>query len=137
MRPQNWKFSASRISLTLALLLIVAIGLWQAAYHGPGDRKDLRYQAWKLGIYPMNLDQATGTMVSDIWPDRLVVGKSREDLVKRFGYVTPLNQASDYVKYCYFNSPYYGKEVVILRRSNWMVVMQNGRATNLVLLKGC
>jgi hypothetical protein len=106
-------------------------------YHGPGDRKDLRYQAWKLGLYPFDLDQATSTMVGDISPDRLVVGKTKEELIKKFGFVTPLDQASAYIKFCYFNSPYYGKQVLILRHSDWMVVMQGDRAVDLVLLKGC
>jgi len=85
----------------------------------------------------MDLDKATSTMVGDIHPDRLVVGKTKEELVKKFGYVTTLDNASEYLKYCYFNSPYYGKQVLILRSSNWMVLMKNGRAADLILVKGC
>jgi hypothetical protein len=133
----QWKTIARKFFIGIVVCSIAGLGLWEAVYHNPGDRKDLRYQAWKLGIYPMDLDQATSTMVGDIFPDRLVVGKTREQLVKKFGYVTDYDQASDYVKYCYVNSPYFGKRVIILRRSNWMVVMNNGRATDLVLVKGC
>ena len=123
--------------MTMAVLIVTGLASWQALYHGPGDRKDLRYQMWKLGLYPMDLDQATSTMVGDIFPDRLVVGKTREELVRKFGYVTSLENSSDYIRYCYFNSPYFGTPVLILRRSNWMVLMKDGRAASLILVKGC
>ena len=123
--------------IATVLLIVTGLALWQTLYHGPGDRKDLRYQAWKIGLLPMDLDKATSTMVGDIHPDRLVVGKTKEELVKKFGYVTTLDNASEYLKYCYFNSPYYGKQVLILRSSNWMVLMKNGRAADLILVKGC
>ena len=126
-----------RFFLLVVLLVIVGIALWQVTYSSPGDRKDLRYQAWKLGLYPFDLDQATSTMTGDISPDRLVVGKTKEELIRKFGYVTPLEQASEYIKFCYTNSPYYGKQVLILRHSDWMVVMEDNHAVNLVLVKGC
>jgi len=131
------KLRVGRIVVGTVLVLVLGLAFWQVLYHSPGDRKDLRYQAWKLGLYPMDLDEATSTMVGDIYPDRLVVGKTEEELIKKFGYVTTLENASEYVKYCYFNSPYNGKQVLILRKSDWMVLMKDGRATDLILVKGC
>lgn len=106
-------------------------------FHGPNDTKDLRYQGWRLGIFPFDLDQATSTMIADAHRDDLVIGKTKEELIRKFGYLTPLDQASQYIKYCYFNSPYYGKLVLILRNSEWMVIMKNDRAEELVLVEGC
>jgi hypothetical protein len=131
------RFRVGKIIVATVLVLVLGLAFWQALYHGQGDRKDLRYQAWKLGLYPMDLDGATSTMVGDIYPDRLVVGKTEEELIRKFGYVTTLEDASEYVKYCYLNSPYYGEQVLILRKSNWMVLMKDGRATDLILVKGC
>jgi hypothetical protein len=131
------KVRLGRLIVGTVLLVVVGLVCWQALYHSPGDRKDLRYQAWKLGIYQMDLDKATDTMVGDIYPDRLVIGKTEAEIAKRFGYVTALESASEYVRYCYFNSPYYGKHVLILRQSNWMVLMKDGRAVDLILVKGC
>ena len=76
-------------------------------------------------------------MVGDSHRNDLVIGKTKSGLVERFGYVTPVDEASAYVRYCYFNSPYYGQQVLVLRRSNWTVIMKNGKTANLVLAKGC
>lgn len=111
--------------------------MWQLTYDSPGDRKDLRYQGWKLGLYPMNTDKALSTMTHDVFPDTLVVGKTKDELIRKFGYVSTLDQASTYVRYCYFNYPHNEEQVLILRSSNWMVLMKNGRATDLLLVKGC
>jgi hypothetical protein len=131
------RITTRRISATAALVILAGLILWQIQYGHPGDRKDLRYQAWKLGLCPMDLDQAVSTMVGDIYPDKLVVGKTREELVKKFGYVSSLSQASEYVRYCYYNYPHDERQVLILRKSNWMVLMNNGRAEQLILVKGC
>ena len=86
----------------------------------------------------MDLGEALATMVGDVYPDHLVVGRTRDQLVNRFGYIMNLNQTSTYNRFCYDTSPNYrGKEVLFLRSSNWMVVMHGGKATDLVLLKGC
>ena len=131
------RLSLGRLILAGVSVVLLGLVFWQALYHGPDEPKDLRYQAWKLGLYSMDLDKATSTMVGDIYPDRLVMGRTEAELAKRFGYVTGVENASEYVRYCYFNSPYYGKEALILRHSNWMVLMKNGRVLRLILVKGC
>lgn len=115
--------------------MLVVAG-WQILIVGSGDPRDLRYQAWKLGVYPLRIDDALGTMVGDPHRDSVVIGKTREQLVSKFGFVssTPGNQ---YVKYCYDNSPYRGESVLFIRNSNWMVLMKKGVAAELLLTKGC
>jgi len=137
MKLAQRRIGIGRIVISSFLIGFAALAIWQALFHGAGDRKDLRYQGWKLGIYPMDLDQATSTMIGDVHPERLVVGKTKDQLIKKFGYATPIDQAPQYVKYCFFNSPYYGKQVFMLRHSNWMVLMKDGRAEQLLLVKGC
>jgi len=121
------------------LLAIVALGGWWATYPGPDDPKGLMYVGWRLGLPTLDPDRALGTMVGDRHRDGLVIGKTREELVRRFGFVTSLDEpSSQYVRFCYNNFDYYRvKQVLILRRSNWMVVMKDDRAVDLVLVKGC
>lgn len=106
-------------------------------FHGPVEKKDLRYQAWKHGLYPFKVESALETMVAD--PDRnnLVVGRTAQQLREKFGYLRTIEQATPYEKYCYENSPYRAKAVLFLRNSNWMVLMENGRVADLILVKGC
>jgi hypothetical protein len=134
----RWIGRVSARSLVIAICVIFcAMAGWEVMFHGSNDTKDLRYQGWKLGIFPFDLDQATSTMILDAHRDELVLGKTRADLATRFGYVTSLAEASDYIKYCYNNSDYLGKQVLFLRRSNWQVVMNDDHAVDLVLVKGC
>jgi len=115
------------------------LALWYATYPSWADPKNPQYVAWKLGICPMNLDHVMETMVGDGVPNRnsLANGRTENELVEKFGYVTTLEQASAYYQSCYNNSYLKGQQVLFLRNSNWMVVMKNGRASKLVLVKGC
>lgn len=118
------------------LLILLAFAGWEGLYYGPYEHKDLRYQCWKHGLYPLRIDGALETMVVDPRRDTLVLGKTKEQLESKFGYVSSIG-ANSYVNYCYNNSPYRGSSALIIRDSNWMVVMKDGRAINLVLAKGC
>jgi len=124
------------VLIVLSALILLPTG-WELLYHGPAEPKDLRYKAWKLGVYPMDPEKALETMVGDTFPDKLVVGKTEAELRNQFGYLTPLDRASEYVKYCYNNSDRRGQIVFALRDTNWTVVMKDGRAQELVLVKGC
>lgn len=121
-----------------AALILAALGIagWQLLIVGPGDPRDLRYQAWKLGVYPLRIDDALDIMVGDPHRDTVVIGKTRDQLASRFGFVSS-GPGDAYVKYCYDNSSYRGESVLFIRNSNWMVLMKNGVAAGLVLAKGC
>ena len=116
----------------------VFVGLWTATYPDRDDPKNIHYLLWKWGLAPMDRDFALGVMTHDA-AGPLVVGKSEKELGKRFGFLLTLDQTNSYNRFCYFNSPSpgIGKTVKFLRNSNWMVVFENGKATNLVLMKGC
>ena len=120
-----------------AALIVILLGLagWQFLI-GPGDPRDLRYQAWKLGVYPLRIDDALNIMIGDPHRDSVVIGKSKEQLASRFGFVSSA-PGNSYVKSCFDNSPYRGKSVLFIRKSNWMVLMKDGIADDLVLAKGC
>lgn len=122
----------------IATLIVAVLGIlaWQSLVVGPGDPRDLRYQAWKLGVYPFGIDDALGIMIRDPDRDSVVIGKTKEQLVRRFGFVSS-TPGNDYIRYCFDNSPYRGKPVLFIRNSNWMVLMKDGVANYLVLAKGC
>jgi hypothetical protein len=125
-----------RILLMIVGVLILSVGVWELLYHS-ADPKDLRYKGWKLGIYPMDPDSALETMVGDVHRDDLVIGKTEAELIKKFGYVTPMSQADEYNDYCYRTSGRPLQPALILRKSGWIVLMKDGRAEELVLFKGC
>ncbi len=125
-----------RILTGVFAVVFVFVAAWALTYPN-GDPKNIKYVLWKAGIYRMNLDTAAYTMIGDSGRNKLVVGKSREQLRNKFGYlVTPAN-ASQYLRGCYQNSDWKNKEVLFLRQSPFMVVFDGNRATDLVLVKGC
>ena len=123
-----------RILLTLLATLLVAFAAWMLAYHPESDPKGMKYVLWKLGIYKMDLDLATGTMRGDAGRNRLVFGLSKAQLRERFGYLLTLPEASPYLREYYEKSAWKGRDVLFIRRSQWMVVFDKDRAVELVLV---
>jgi hypothetical protein len=130
------KLAARAAILALTFSIAVVIG-WILTYPSESDPKNIKYVLWKSGLYGMNLDKATGTMIGDGSSDELVVGKTRAQLRERFGYLSTPADASQYLRNCYQNSSWKGREVLFIRKSPWMVVFDGDKATDLVLIKGC
>jgi len=133
----SFKRTVRRSTLLSAVLVLLALAGWESLYFGPYESKDLRYQCWKLGLYPLQIDGALETMVVDPNRNALVLGKTQEQLVSKFGYVSSIDDADDYVRSCYNNSPYHEMTVLFLRKSHWMVAVTRGHASDLVYVKGC
>src|SRR5215467_4397640 len=108
------KFLARAFTLLL-VFLIAAVVVWALAYPSESDPKNIKYVLWKHNLYPMNLDTAVGTMISDIGREKLVVGKSKMQLQRKFGYLKSPYDAHPYMKSCYFESPWKGQDVLLLR----------------------
>ena len=87
-------------------------------------------------MYPLHIDYALETMIEDPHRNDIVIGKTKEQLASRFGFVSSTS-GNDYVKYCYDNSQYRGRSALFIRNSKWMVLMSDGMADGLVLAKGC
>jgi hypothetical protein len=113
---------------------MLTISVWSVAYSGE-DPRNIKYLLWKAGLYKMNIDSATFTMVRDSGRDKLVVGKTKEELQSKFGTLLTLEQVSQYYREGY-NLGWKGKDVLFIRNSPWMIVFDHGRATELVLMKG-
>lgn len=129
----------------VGLLMASIYGVWLALYPEEYDPKNLHYVLWKHGLSQrINLDNAVGGMTHDTWAVNIVKGMSKEQLNQRFGYIRTLDEAGPYLRLCYTLpdtvgelgiSPH-GKEAVFLRDSHWMVVLDGGKAADLVLCKG-
>jgi hypothetical protein len=125
-----------RILTGVFALVFVFVAAW-VLMHPDGDPKNIKYVLWKAGLYRMNLDTATDTMIGDGSHDMLVVGKTKAQLRDKFGYLLTPVEASQYLRGCYQNTDWKYKEVLFIRQSPWMVVFDGDKATDLVLIKGC
>jgi len=123
------------IAVTI-LIPCLLVGLWAATYPGYYDSKNVHYVLWKWGLVSIDLDRALSIMTHDN-SGPLVIGKSEDELRKRFGYLRSLDEARPYLRGCYRKSDWDGKTVMFLRGSEYMVVFRNNKVTDLVLVKGC
>lgn len=124
------------VAVTLAAVVIF-FGVWVSMYPSASDPKNVGYVLWKAGLYKINLDIATGTMIGDAGRDKLVIGKTEAELRAKFEYLVPPNDASPYLGSCYQSSRWKDRKALFIRRSPWMVVFDREKATQLVLIKGC
>jgi len=126
-----------RILVVTMAVAFFTIAAWALTYPSASDPKNLRYLLWKAGVYGLDPDIATGTMIGDSSSDRLVVGKTKLQLQDRFGYLVKPSDASPYLRSCYENSRWKGGDVLFIRKSPWMVGFSGDNAKSLILLKGC
>jgi hypothetical protein len=126
-----------RIVIIIIAIVLVFVAGWVLTYPSAGDPKNIKYVFWKAGLYRMNLDVATDTMIGDASRNKLVVGKTKLQLKNRFGYLLTVAETSQYLRGCYQSSPWNDREVLFIRQSPWMIVFDGDKATNLVLIKGC
>ena len=127
------------VLLVGALLLLTSAALalsWNLSYL-PGDPKNLAYRLWKAGFASIDLDLAADTMIGDAHRDELVVGKTKTQLEKKFGYMLAREQVTPYLRGCSQAPPWRDRDVSFIRKSPWMVVFDGDKATELVLIKGC
>ena len=109
--------------------------LWEATYAERYDPKNLHYLGWKYHLLPMDPHRALSIMTHDGKSDQLVLGKTRKQLQQRFGFILTKDQASPYLReYCAASRP--NAEVLFLNSNNYMVVLENDRAVELILCKG-
>ena len=125
---------------TLLVILVlgpfIAVEVWLFLIPNKYDAKNARYLGWRYGLPTLSTEDALLTMAVDSHHDDLVIGKSRDELEKRFGFVTTLAETDDYNRACY-REYHKGDQVLFLRKSRWMIVMQDNRAKEMIYVKGC
>lgn len=130
------KSLARTVVLVLTFFVAVVIG-WALTYPSDSDPKNIKYVLWKNGLYRMNLDIATGTMIGDASREKLVLGKTKTQLRETFRYLSTPADVSPYLRGCYQDSVWKDRDALFIRKSPWMVVFDGDKATELVLIKGC
>ena len=125
-----------RAVILLLAFVSVAIVAWAVTYPSENDSKNIKYVLWKKGLYPMNLDAAVGTMIGDKGREELVVGKTKIQLQRKFGYLKSPSEAHPYMKSCYLASPWKDRDALLIRDGPWMVLFSGENATELRLCKG-
>jgi len=129
------KYFARAVALLLAPMG-ASVVLWALTYPSGSDPKNIKYVLWKHDLYPMNLETAVGTMIGDTSREELVVGKSKTQLQKKFGYLTSPSDAHPYMQSCYLESPWKGQDVLLIRNGPWIVLFSGETAVDLRLCKG-
>jgi hypothetical protein len=125
-----------RAVILLLAFISAAILAWTLTYPSENDPKNIKYVLWKKGLYPMNLDAAVGIMIGDKEREKLVVGKTKTQLQRKFGYLKSPSEAYAYMKSCYLDSPWKDQDVLLIRDGPWMVLFSGKNATELRLCKG-
>jgi hypothetical protein len=122
-------------SVLFFVATISLVALWWALFPDKYDRKNPHYVAWKYHLLPMEGSRAASIVAIDADRDRLVLGKTKEELQQRFGFVLTVDQVRPYLRvYCAATRP--GKDVLFLNSNDLMVVMNQGRAVEIIVCKG-
>ncbi len=142
MRSNLWKGAAFLLGLCFlgfALHNVRYLTDWFLADgRSDSDPKSTHYLMWKKGEYRLDPDVALGTMIGDADSASIVIGKTRKELEGVFGYLTPIDQASDYDKDASrtMHPGVASDQIFVLRNSCWLVVFSNGRASQVGFAKG-
>jgi hypothetical protein len=67
--------------------------VWTFTYPEAGP-KNIKYVLWKHGLYGMDLDTASDTMIGDAGREMLVLGKTKVKLREKFGYLSTLSEVT-------------------------------------------
>src|ERR1700733_6654462 len=126
-----WKLSAAMSLIAGMLLTFCGLMTWVTMYSEDVDPKNSEYVLWTHGLNQnMNLDHAVDAMTHDKKPWRLVMGLSTDQLRSRFGYIRTLDESLHlgcYPANGFLGTWAGGKEVVFLRNSHWMVILDHGK----------
>jgi hypothetical protein len=128
-----------RWSLILIVVCIpfLFVACWAALFHDDYDRKSLQQILWRHDLWKIDKDRSLSIMTHAPDPDSLVVGKTRSQIEDKFGPLTPMSEASAYVRGCATQEELTSGNSVMLRHSEWMVTFSGDRAVKLTLVKGC
>ncbi len=128
-----------RWSLVLIVVCIPCLFVagWAALYSGYYDPKNIGFLLWRHDLWKIDRDRALSIMTHAPDPDSLVVGKTRGEVAEKFRPLTPMTEASAYVRGCASQEELTSGNSAMLGHSEWMVTFSGDRATKLTLFKGC
>src|SRR6266481_3869356 len=88
-------FESGDSSLAFSIAVVIS---WALTCPSESDPKNIKYVLWKSGLYGMNLDTPTSTMIGDGSREKLVVGKTKVQLREKFGYLSKPADVSPYLR---------------------------------------
>lgn len=116
-------------------LVALTFGIWWATYPDKYDHKNPHYVLWKHHLAAMDLDRASSVIINDPDRDSMILGKTKPELVQRFGYLRTPAQVRPYLRdYCWAARP--NSDAMFLRDRDLMIVFVNGRASEIITCKG-
>jgi hypothetical protein len=125
------------IILIVACIPSLLLAGWAALHNGYYDPKNIAFVLWRHDLWKIDKDRALSIMTHASNPDSLVVGKTRSEIMDKFGPLTPMADASAYVRSCVSKEELTSGNSMMLRHSEWMVTFSGDRAIRLTLVKGC
>jgi hypothetical protein len=123
------------IALAVATFVALALAAW-SSLPDREDHRGPRYVLWKHGLLPFDPTVVYPAMVGDVDRDRLVVGLTMDELRSRFGVLRSRAESTVEYQRHYADHFFVDQQVVWLGDSAWLLVMSNGRAASLHLMKG-
>lgn len=128
------KSSTAQAIGTLFLVLVLFVGIWVSVYPDGRDSKSPRYFLWKAGLYSADRNLAPDAMLGDRYREKLIVGKTKEQLKRRFTLLT-LDEVSPYYRAGH-DAGGKDRDVLFIKGTPWMITFEDNRATDLELMKG-
>ena len=133
--------SSTRIrGLLSGIFLLFAIAAASCVILHPDDDdpKSLQYLLWRDGFYrTADLDRVTDALIRDPERDDFVRGKTIDQIRKRVGYLTPLQKARPYLRWCFSDGRYRDVDVYFIRQHDLAVIFVRDRGVKTFLVKGC
>jgi hypothetical protein len=124
-----------RATIAAVGAMLVLFGAWIVLFR-PDDPKSLQYFLWKADLYEMNRGDMLRAFYSDGHRGDLVLGKSEEQLTKRFGRLASSDKMMGDLKAFAQNFRLKGHKVRFINGTAWMIVFDDDRAVSLLLVKG-
>jgi hypothetical protein len=128
-----------RYILVLIAVAVIVAALYVFLFHidlPPSDHNSIPYILWRHGYSTMNEKHAVEVMLEDQNRNDLVVGKTQSELAQRFTLITPA-QALPYYRRCYEASAWKGHKALFIKSTPWLIVFNDDKAVELLLVKGC
>jgi len=129
------RWIAIALSVPVALAVLYVLFWW--AWYPQNDGRSLRYTLWRAELLPMDLDTAVAAFFSDPYRREFVLGHSEAQLRARFGTLLTPHEAGPMLETCWRDSSWHSDKTLFIRKSWFMLVFDDGVATDLVLMKPC
>jgi len=119
----------------------VFVFMWAEMYPSPADPKSIQYVLWKADIYRVEAYKSDNSAVSeamvlDRHRDDLILGKSEQELSKRFGRLARPDEMSPEFRDFAHDARWKGMKIRYIKGTAWLIAFDHEKAVDLLLVKG-